>query len=244
MIYWQSFEGIIEERGESYQRKVNMYEKLTTESRQLNRDHSTKILRKKGYVPGIIYGKGLESLPIMVPGSKLHKFLESSGRVFEVQVSKGQTFLVNLDNIQWDHMGNQALHVAFHKLEAGVKTRVTIPIHFVGESKGHKLEGGVIHQAYSEIEVEGLPKDMPEYIEIDISDLDVNSAIHLSEINPPQGCSWYGVDPEIVLISCQPPRAERVEEEIAPEDTPVVGEEAVEAADSDEGDSEIKESAS
>ncbi len=220
-----------------------MYEKLTTERRQLNRDHATKFLRKKGYVPGVIYGKGLESLPIMVPGNKLHKFLESSGRVFEVQVGGDQTYLVNLDNIQWDHLGNQALHVAFHKLEAGKKTRVTLPIHYVGVSKGHKLEGGIIHQSYNEIEVEGLPKDMPDFIEVDISDLDINSSLHLSDIHPPQGCSWYGLEPEVVLVSCQPPKAEKVEEATSPEDTPVVGEDVV-AADSTEGDGEIKESAS
>lgn len=216
-----------------------MYEKLITENRSVEKSASVKALRKSGFVPGVIYGKETESLPIKVPANKLHKFLEGSGRVFEVEVAGGGTHLVNLDNIQWDHLGNHALHVAFHKLKAGQKTRVTLPIHWIGESKGHRLEGGVIHQAYNEIEIEGLPKDIPDSIEVDITELGINEAIHLSDLTPPKNCKWME-DESIVLVSCQPPRAEKIEEPVSPEETPTLAEEEgaeqAQAADSHEGE--------
>lgn len=217
-----------------------MYQKLQTEMRDSQRKVSLKSLRSQGIIPGVIYGKGMESLTIQVPMNKLNKFLHTAGRVFEVEVVGNKTYLVNLDDIQYDHLGNHPLHVALHKLEAGQKTRVTIPIHYLGDAKGHRLSGGVVHQAYHEIEVEGLPKDIPQYIEVDISELDLNSSIHLSDINCPAGIKFME-EGEIVLVSCHPARVEKVEEPVSPADTPTL-EGVAEAADSIEEESKSEAS--
>ena len=201
-----------------------MYEKLTTEKRPLSRDNAARKLRRQGIVPGVIYGKEMESsLPIKVHRSILHKFLEKAGRVFEVKVGKGKTHLVHLDSLQWDHLGNQLMHIAFHKLQAGEKTTVSLPVHLEGESAGQK-EGGILHQTISEIEIEGLPKDIPEYISVDISNMEVNGSIHLSDLTAPQGCTWVAEE-DFTIVSCQPPKAEEEPtEEVGPADTPEVDE--------------------
>ena len=191
-----------------------MYEKLTTQQRHLGPQHG-------------------DSLPIKVPHRRLHKFLDTAGRVFEVEVEGGKKHLVHLDSIQWDHMGNKLLHISFHKLRAGVKTTVSIPVHWAGESVGQR-EGGIIHHQLSEIEVEGLPKDIPEYIEVDVSELEINGTLHLSDISAPKGCEWV-TEEDLTIVSCQPPRPEEeIEEAVSPADTPEVSEAEEGAEDEDD----------
>lgn len=219
-----------------------MYEKLEIKKRSLDSRSSLKAMRKEGHVPGVIYGKDIDSLAIQVPATRLQKFLHKSGRVFEVEVSGADTHLVHLDNIQWDHLGNHALHVAFHKLKKGQKTRVKVPFHWSGEAKGHKLDGGIVNHVYNEIEIEGLPKDIPDYIEVELQDLALNESICLKNISLPPNCEWTD-DEDLVVVTCQPPRREEVVEAVTPEETPLVDDQQ-EAADSQEKDENSPEKAS
>lgn len=197
-----------------------MYELLTTDGRETGKNWKPATLRKEGWVPGVIYGKGTEPVHFKVPAMKLRKFLGHSGKVFEVEVSGYGKHLVNVQDIQWDHMGDSMVHVAFHKLQAGQKTKVTVPIHWVGEAAGHKA-GGVVHHAYNEIELYGLPKDFPEYYEVNVEELEMNGNIHLGDLTPPRGCEFTTED-NPVIVSCHPPKkVEETTEAVEPE---VIGE--------------------
>lgn len=197
-----------------------MYELLTTDGRETGRNWKPSALRKEGWVPGVIYGKGTEPVHFKVPAMKLKKFLHHSGKVFEVEVTGYGKHLVNVQDIQWDHFGDTMIHVALHKLQANKKTRVSVPIHWVGEAPGHKA-GGVVNHAYNEIELYGLPKDIPEYYEVYVDTLEMNGNFHLDELTPPAGCTFTDKD-NPVIVSCHPPKkVEETTEEVTPE---VIGE--------------------
>ncbi len=187
--------------------EVRVYELLKAEWRE----EPVKSLRKEGYVPGVVYGKGMDSVNFKVPSISIAKFLHHSGKVFEVEVAGRGKHLVSLDNVQWDHMGDKMLHVSFHKISANEKTTVTLPVHFEGEAAGKK-EGGIVQHVLHEVEVTGLPGDMPEFITVDISGLAIHDNFALKDIPCPKGLEWaHDVDSNVV--SCHPPKVEVVVEE-------------------------------
>ncbi|WP_164848371.1 50S ribosomal protein L25 [Halobacteriovorax sp. HLS] len=195
-----------------------MYELLKTQYRE----EPVNTLRKEGYVPGVVYGKGMESVSFKVNSLAITKFLHHSGKVFEVEIQGRGKHLVSLDNIQFDNMGDKMMHVAFHKISANEKTTVTLPIHFEGTAVGTK-SGGIIQHVLNEVEVKGLPGDMPEYIVVDVASLDIHGHFCLKDIPAPKGLEWAH-DIEANVVSCHPPKVEVVAEEVV-ETEAVVAEE-------------------
>jgi len=201
-----------------------MYELLKTQFRE----EPVKALRKEGYVPGVVYGKGMESVNFKVQSNSVDKFLNHSGKVFEIEVAGKGKHLVSLDNVQWDNMGDHMLHISFHKIAANEKTTVSLPIHFEGTAAGTK-DGGVVQHILNEVEVRGMPGDMPEFISVDVSGLDVHGHFALKDIQPPKGLEWaHDVDANVV--SCHPPKVVVVEE-VEAEVVEVAAEEVAEEAD-------------
>lgn len=186
-----------------------MYELLKTQHRQ----GPVKSLRKEGNVPGVVYGKGMESVNFQVNSLSMKKFLSHSGKVFEVEVAGSGKHLVSLDNVQWDNMGDKMVHVSFHKISANEKTTVTLPIHFEGTAVGTK-SGGLVQHVMNEVEVKGLPKDMPEFITVDVAGLDIHGHLSLKDIAAPKGLEWAH-DEEASVVSCHPAKVEAVVEEAA-----------------------------
>lgn len=214
-----------------------MYELLKTDGRETGKNWKPKAIRSEGWIPGVIYGKEMEPVHFKVLNMTLKKFLHHSGKVFEVEVTGYGKHLVNLQDVQWDHFGDTMIHVAFHKLQAGQKTKVSVPIHWVGDAAGHKA-GGVVHHAYNKIELEGLPKDIPEYFEVNVDELEMNASFHISEMTPPKGCVFTATE-DVVIVSCHPPKkveepAEVTDEvatpELVGEETPEVMEEEIKKA--------------
>lgn len=194
-----------------------MYELLKTEFREHKFKSPLRKLRSEGFVPGVLYGKGFDSMSFQVRRIDLVKFLHHSGKVFEVEVRGYGKHLVSLDNIQYDYMGDTIEHIAFHKIAANEKTVVKLPFHFVGEARGTKA-GGVVQQVLHEVEVKGLPKDMPEFIEVDVTELDVHGHFSLKDIPLPKGLEWYH-DENDNVVSCHTPKVvvEATTEESEPE---------------------------
>lgn len=208
-----------------------MYEMLKLEARAHRDQKSPRKIRNEGYVPGVIFGKGMDSVTFQVPLKDFTKFMHNShSKVFEVEVAGYGKHLVSLENIQWDHMGSKYLHIELHKLSQHEKTVVTLPVRMVGTAPGVKA-GGIVNLHIHEMDVKGLPKDFVECIEVDVSSLDINHSIHLSDLTPPKGLSWVE-DGELVMVHCAAPRLEVVEE--AADDTAVVAPEASVPAPSEE----------
>jgi hypothetical protein len=98
-----------------------------------------------------------------------------------------------LKDVQRHPFKNAIVHIDFQRVEENEKIRISIPLHFKGEavSPGVKSQGGLVSHMRTEVEVSCLPKDLPEFIEVDISGLSLNESIHLSQLKIPAGCSWW-----------------------------------------------------
>ena len=182
-----------------------------------------EIRREDSMVPAIIYGNEEESKNIKLKLNELTKASEND--LFYTQILKilleGQEEKVVLKELQREPVKGKFLHADFQRVSRKTKLKVIIPFRFNGEEEceGVKTDGGVIAKAISEIEIACLAGNIPEAVEIDITNLMLNEAIRLSDITLPEGAEIPGFDEENdqMIVSVNPPRAEEEEPEILPE---------------------------
>ena len=204
-----------------------------------------EIRREDSMVPAIIYGNEEESKNIKLKLNELTK--ASENELFYTQVLKilleGNEEKVVLKELQREPVKGKFLHADFQRVSRKTKLKVVVPFRFNGEEdcEGVKTDGGVLAKAISEIEIACLAGDIPEAIEIDITNLMLNEAIRLSDISLPEGAEIPGFDEENdqMVVSVNPPRAEEEEPEIIPEGEEGEEGEAVEGeeASADQDDS-------
>jgi len=183
--------------------------------------------RKDGRIPAVVFGKTRkESVPLFVNWLQFNKMYHSTGKVFELEVD-GKTELVNTKSVETDNLG-KAVHISFHQLNRGEKVSVQVPVRVVGIAAGVKL-GGIIQVTESEITVKGLPKDLPEHIDVDVASLEIHQHLTAGQIKLPKGLV-LDQDASHNVIVCQAPQKEEEVEvvELHPE-----GEVAPVASDSD-----------
>ena len=181
-----------------------------------------EIRREDSMVPAIIYGNEEESKNIKLKLNELTK--ASENELFYTQVLKilleGNEEKVVLKELQREPVKGKFLHADFQRVSRKTKLKVVVPFRFNGEEdcEGVKTDGGVLAKAISEIEIACLAGNIPEAIEIDITNLMLNEAIRLSDINLPEGAEIPGFDEENdqMIVSVNPPRAEE-ESEILPD---------------------------
>jgi large subunit ribosomal protein L25 len=174
-------------------------------------------------VPAIIYGNEEESKNIKLKLNELTK--ASENELFYTQVLKilleGNEEKVVLKELQREPVKGKFLHADFQRVSRKTKLKVVVPFRFNGEEEceGVKTGGGVLAKAISEIEIACLAGDIPEAIEIDITNLMLNEAIRLSDLTLPEGAEIPGFDEENdqMIVSVNPPRAEEEEPEIVAE---------------------------
>ena len=182
-----------------------------------------EIRREDSMVPAIIYGNQEESKNIKLRLNELTK--ASENELFYTQVLKilleGNEEKVVLKELQREPVKGKFLHADFQRVSSKTKLKVIIPLRFNGEEEceGVKTDGGVLAKVISEIEIACLAGNIPESIDIDISNLKLNEAIRLSDINLPEGAEIPGFDAENdqMVVSVTPPRAEIEEPAIVPE---------------------------
>ena len=183
-----------------------------------------EIRREDSMVPAIIYGNEEESKNIKLKLNELTK--ASENELFYTQVLKilleGNEEKVVLKELQREPVKGKFLHADFQRVSRKTKLKVIVPFRFNGEEdcEGVKTDGGVLAKAISEIEIACLAGNIPEAIEIDITNLMLNEAIRLSDINLPEGAEIPGFDEDNdqMIVSVNPPRAEEEEPEILPDD--------------------------
>ncbi|MBK1699699.1 50S ribosomal protein L25/general stress protein Ctc [Thiococcus pfennigii] len=151
---------------------------------------ASRRLRRTGQVPAIVYGGHRDPEMISVSHSELLRHLNNEAfysHILDLQVGDAKTKVV-LKDMQRHPAKPFILHVDFQRVSADEKIRMVVPLHFENEqqAKGVKLGGRVSH-AITEIEISCLPKDLPEFIGIDMTEMDVGDILHISEIPLPPG---------------------------------------------------------
>ncbi len=198
----------------------------TTELKAVLREEKggnhVKRLRKSGWIPCVIYGKKEDNLALKVESRELIRFmhsLSSDHAMIKLNVD-GEKQDVMLQDVQYHPFRNEILHVDFHKVAMDEKLTTSVVIEVVGDSKG-VAAGGVLEHIMRELTVECFPKDLPSYIEIDITDVEVGHSIHVGDIAVPEGVKFLD-DPAKPVISVLAPR---IHDEVTGEEAEVIEEE-------------------
>lgn len=192
----------------------------------------TKQLRKKGIVPANIFGKNIKSLAIELESSILLDTMRHAGETNLIHLKiKGEdkAHPVLVSGYAQDPVTDQMLHVDFHEVDLKQKTTATVPLKTVGESEAVK-SGMVLVMMKNELEVEALPTDLPDAIEVDISVLtEVGSTIHAKDLKFDRSKVTVEIAEDEVIATIQEPAKEEVVEPAAP----VEGEEGAAPAEGD-----------
>jgi large subunit ribosomal protein L25 len=174
-------------------------------------------LRRKDKLPGVIYGGGKDPVSLTFEHNKMLKSLENEAFYSHILTLKtdGETERVILKALQRHPYKPRILHVDFQRVRADEKLHMNIPLHFTGEDKAPGVKGGgIISHIMSDIEVSCFPDHLPEDLEIDISDLELNQIKHLSDIKLPPGVEIVSLlhEDDKAIVSAHLPEIEEVVE--------------------------------
>ena len=181
---------------------------------------ASRRLRHAGKAPGIVYGAGATPTPIELDHNALIHALKAEAFHSSILSMKldGSTTKVLLRDVQMHPFRAQVLHVDFQRVDENRRIHLKVPLHFVNEavSPAVKVGGAIISHIANELDVSCLPKDLPEFIEVDLSALDTGKSIHASEVKLPAGVTavLHGRDP--VVATAIVPKAIVETEEAAP----------------------------
>lgn len=181
--------------------------------------------RREGMVPITVYGGGAETLTAVAQARDLAAILRSeSGRntIFTIEVEGAGTSEVMFHDRQVDPIKGRLIHADLTRLVKGQKIEVTVPLHLTGEPIGVKEKQGVLEQIIREIEIKCEPREIPDVLEVDVSNLDVHDVLHVSDI-PVSEAIEILTDPEQVIATVG-----IVKEEELAATTPAEGEEPAE----------------
>jgi len=198
---------------------------LVAELRDDQGKGASRRLRRAGKVPAILYGGHEPPRALALDHAKLVLMLDNErfySTLLSLKVGSEKQAAV-LKDLQRHPYKNQVVHIDFQRVRDDEKIRMRVPLHFTNETiaVGVKVHGGVISHLRNDVEVLCLPKDLPEFVEVDLQELGRGQIIHLSELKLPEGVELteliHGHDAPVV--SCHAQRAE----EPAPGATPAEG---------------------
>jgi large subunit ribosomal protein L25 len=189
---------------------------LVAEFRETQGKGASRRLRHDGKVPAILYGGHAAARTLTLSHQKLLIMLDNErfySTILNLKVGD-QSQAAILKDVQRHPFKNAIVHIDFQRVEENEKIRISIPLHFTGAavSPGVKSQGGIVSHMRNEAEVSCLPKDLPEFIEVDISGLSLNESIHLSQLKIPPGVVLVELAKEdAAVVAIHSPRAEEPE---------------------------------
>ena len=193
---------------------------IKAEPRSVQGTGASRRLRRESKVPGVLYGAGKDALAIQVDHKDLWFKLRMEAfhaSILDMDVSGDRTQVL-LRDYQMHPFRPLILHVDFQRVAADKKIHMNVPLHFVNAevSPGVKVAGGLVEHVMKELEISCLPKDLPEFIEVDLANLQAGHSLHLSSLKLPQGVEAIvpkGEDPTVATIVI--PKVMTAEEEAA-----------------------------
>ena len=189
---------------------------LVAEFRETQGKGASRRLRHDGKVPAILYGGHAAARTLTLSHQKLLIMLDNErfySTILNLKLGD-QTQAAILKDVQRHPFKNAIVHVDFQRVEENEKICISIPLHFTGAAVSHgvKSQGGIVSHMRNETEVSCLPKDLPEFIEVDISGLSLNESIHLSQLKIPAGVTLVDLaKDDAAVVAIHSPRAEEPE---------------------------------
>ncbi len=208
---------------------------LVAEFRETQGKGASRRLRHEGKVPAILYGGHSQARKLSLSHQKLLIMLDNErfySTILSLKVGE-ETQAAILKDVQRHPFKNAIVHIDFQRVEDNQKIRMSIPLHFTGAavSPGVKTQGGIVSHMRTEVEVSCLPKDLPEFIEVDLSGLSLNESIHLSQLKLAEGVELLALAKEDVAVAAiHSPRAEEPDPATVPAEGAAAGAPAAAAA--------------
>lgn len=194
---------------------------------------ASRRLRRDEKVPGVVYGGGKDAVPLTFEHKHVAKALENESfysRILHLRTGSDSERVI-LKDVQRHPFKPRIAHVDFQRVRSDEKLHMHIPLHFTNADKAPGAKaGGLISHIMSDVEVSCLPDDLPEYIEIDIAEMELNQIIHLSDIKLPKGVEIIALthDDDKPVVSIHMPRVEEepveepTEAPVAPGEVPAL----------------------
>ena len=204
---------------------------------------ASRRLRKQNLVPAIIYGGGEEPTAISIKINELVKSLEYEAffsQILTITTDKGDESQVVIKALQRHPAKGFPMHADFQRIVKGQKINMNIPLHYLGaeEAPGTKA-GGILSTVVTDVEIVCLPSQLPEYLQIDVSAMEIGDLFRLSDIKLPEGVIIFDLDMEDAhdrtIVNMQAPTVEEVDEsvEVAAAEVPATAQAADDKKDSE-----------
>jgi large subunit ribosomal protein L25 len=201
--------------------KINLVAQIRAECGK----NKVNTLRRDGFIPAVIYGKGMQSLNIKISRSEFLRFIHEhriETTVFNLVIKdsdkKTKEYTCMIKEIQYHPLTSEVIHIDFNHISLTKLIKVKVPIVAKGEPVGVKQEGGILERLLWEIEVECLPTDIPSQIEVDVSNLKINDSILVKDIGSLGKEIRILADPEIPVFTVTAAVKEEVAVETAGEE--------------------------
>ncbi|NOZ60647.1 MAG: 50S ribosomal protein L25 [Calditrichaeota bacterium] len=193
---------------------------LSLQSRSETGKENAKRLRREGKVPGVFYAHGEKTVPVVVGDRELAKVISQVGGLVDIKIDDRRKRKAIIKEVQSDPVTNKFYHVDIMGVRLKEKVTVTVPIQVVGDAIGVKEQGGILHQYSHEIEVSCLPLDIPDHVEIDVTDLNIGDSISVADIQLENAAIVNDPDQPLATVmapsvSKEPEAEEEAEEEVA-----------------------------
>lgn len=190
-----------------------------------NKNHARRV-RVQGLIPAVVYGAGQPSVAVTVDPRIITRILHSDAghnTIFDLTIEGGENGKAMIVDWQNEPIKGKLLHIDLKRIAMDKKMRVSVPVQLTGTAEGVKLGGGVLNQVMHEVEVECLPGDIPSHIDVDVSGLQMNGTIHISDLPHSDKLKFLGEEDALVAqvsvmkeeASTEPVAAAAAEPEVA-----------------------------
>ena len=200
---------------------MSKFEKLNVDIRKEHGTSAARRTRLQNKVPAVVYHSGVEATPLSVDKISLNKALRTGQMIFEVNVEDKNQFVL-VKEIQYHPVTDEIIHIDFQKVKEDEKISLEVAVRSAGESQGVKL-GGLLVQMLNSVTVKCKPAEIPEFLEIDVTEMGMNTNLFVKDITLPEDVEMITAE-DIAVVSVQEPKEEKEEA-------------VVEATDMDESES-------
>ena len=207
---------------------MSKFEKLNVDIRTGHGTSAARRTRLQNKVPGVVYHSGAEGISLSIDKISLNKALRTGQMIFEINVEDKNQFVL-VKEIQYHPVTDEIMHIDFQKVKEDEKISLDVAVRSIGDSQGVKL-GGILVQMLNSVTIKCKPAEIPEFLEIDVTDMEINTNLFVKDITLPEDVEMLTAE-DIAVVSVQEPKQEKEEEEVA-EDTE--SSETDESSDADE----------
>ena len=187
---------------------MSKFEKLNVDIRKEHGTSAARRTRLQNKVPAVVYHSGIEATPLSVDKISLNKALRTGQMIFEVNIEDKNQFVL-VKEIQYHPVTDEIIHVDFQKVKEDEKISLEVAVRSFGEAQGVKL-GGLLVQMLNSVTIKCRPAEIPEFLEIDVKDMEMNTNLFVKDITLPTDVEMLTAD-DIAVVSVQEPKKEKEE---------------------------------